>query len=86
MSIIEPKIDELLDQADNDRFLLCSLASKRALDINNMMHGQHERAVRLQTAAEIAKASNAKPLTMAFKEVADGDVSYDPASIDVHFH
>ena len=27
MSIIEPKIDVLLDQADNDRFLLCALAS-----------------------------------------------------------
>ncbi len=44
MSIIEPKIDELLDVTDNDRFLLCSLASKRAHDINDMMRGQRERA------------------------------------------
>ena len=28
MSIIEPKIDVLLDKTDNDRFLLCALASK----------------------------------------------------------
>ena len=36
MSIIEPKIDVLLDRTDNDRFLLCALASKRAHDINDM--------------------------------------------------
>ena len=39
MSIIEPKIDVLLDEADNDRFLLCPLASKRAHDINDMLRG-----------------------------------------------
>ena len=38
MSIIDPKIDVLLDATDNDRFLLCSLASKRAHDIN-AFHG-----------------------------------------------
>ena len=30
MSIIEPKIDVLLDRTDNDRFLLCALASTRS--------------------------------------------------------
>lgn len=40
MSLIDPKIDVLLDQTDNDRFLLCALASKRAHDINDMMRGQ----------------------------------------------
>lgn len=30
MSIIDPEIDVLLDETDNDRFLLCALASKRA--------------------------------------------------------
>ena len=44
MSIIEPKIDVLLDRTDNDRFLLCALASKRAHDINDMMRGQRDRA------------------------------------------
>ena len=46
MSIIDPKIDVLLDATDNDRFLLCSLASKRAHDINDMMRGQRDRAIR----------------------------------------
>ena len=70
MSIIEPKIDVLLDRTDNDRFLLCALASKRAHDINDMMRGQRDRAIQLQTAVEIAR----------------GEVSYDPNSIDIKNH
>ncbi len=86
MSIIEPKIDVLLDQTDNDRFLLCALASKRAHDINDMMRGQRDRAIQLQTAVEIARAADKKPLTIAFNEVSRGDISYDPSTIDVHNH
>ena len=86
MSIIEPKIDVLLEQTDNDRFLLCSLASKRAHDINDMMRGQRDRAIEMQTAVEIARAADKKPLSIAFEEIARGDVSYDPNSIDVKNH
>lgn len=86
MSIIEPKIDKLLDETDNDRFLLCALASKRAYDVNEMMHGQRERALQLQSAAEIARVADKKPLSLAFGEIAAGDVSYDPASIDIKNH
>ena len=73
MSIIEPKIDVLLDKTDNDRFLLCALASKRAQDINEMMRGQRNRAIQLQSAVDIA-------------EIANGDVSYSPDTIDIHNH
>lgn len=86
MSLIEPKIDVLLDQTDDDRFLLCALASKRAHDINEMMRGQRNRAIQLQTAVDIAKANNRRPLAIAFDEISRGDVSYDPATIDVHNH
>lgn len=86
MSIIDPKIDVLLNETDNDRFLLCTLASKRAHDINDMMRGQRDRAIQLQTAVEIARANNTKPLSMAFNEIARGDISYDPASIDATNH
>ncbi|MED9873467.1 MAG: DNA-directed RNA polymerase subunit omega [Eggerthellaceae bacterium] len=86
MSIIEPKIDVLLDQTDDDRFLLCALASKRAHDINEMMRGQRNRAIQLQTAVDIAKANNRRPLSIAFDEIARGDVSYDPSTIDIHNH
>ena len=86
MSIIEPKIDVLLEETDNDRFLLCALASKRAHDINDMMRGQRDRALQLQTAVEIARAVDAKPLSMAFSEIARDEVSYDPSSIDAKNH
>lgn len=86
MSIIEPRIDVLLDKADNDRFLLCSLASKRAHDINDMLRGQRDRAIQLQTAVEIARASETKPLTIAFGEIYRDDVSYNPDSIDAKNH
>ncbi len=77
MSIIDPKINVLLDETNNDRFLLCSIASKRAHDINDMMRGQRDRAIQLQTAVEIARAASMKPLTLAFNEIARGDVSYE---------
>lgn len=83
MSIIKPDIDVLLEDANNDRFLLCTMASKRAHDINDMMCGQRNRAIQLQTAIEIARAAEMKPLSMAFSEIARGDVSYDEASIDL---
>ena len=83
MSIISPDIDVLLDDAENDRFLLCTMAAKRAHDINDMMCGQRNRAIQLQTAIEIARAAEMKPLSMAFSEIARGDVSYDKASIDL---
>ena len=86
MSITDPKIDVLLDVTDNDRFLLCSLASKRARDINDMMRGQRDRAIALSSAVEIAKANHVKPLSIAFSEIARGEVSYDPDTIDVHQH
>lgn len=76
----------MLDKTDNDRFLLCALASKRAHDINEMMRGQRSRAIQLQTAVDIAKATNRRPLSIAFDEVAKGDVSFSPDTIDVHNH
>ena len=84
MSIIKPDIDILLEDCNNDRFLLCTVASKRAHDINDMMCGQRDRAIQLDTALEIATAANVKPLTMAFNEIARDDISYDRDSIDLH--
>lgn len=86
MSLIEPKVDELLEKTDNDRFLLCAISSKRARDINDMMRGQRDRAIQSSLAVDVAKAAKKKPLTLAFQEVSDGDVSYDPNSIDVKYH
>ena len=86
MRLIEPKIDQLLEETDNDRFLLCAIASRRAHDINDMLRGQRDRAIQLQTAVEIARASNKKPLSIAFDEISKGEVSWDPATIDAQAH
>ena len=86
MSIIEPKIDVLLDKTENDRFLLCAVASKRAQDINEMMRGQRNRAIQLQTAVDIARAANRRPLSLACDEIANGDVSFAEDSIDAANH
>ncbi len=75
--MINPDIDTLLDQTDNDRYLLCAVASKRARDINDMMRGQRDRALALQSVDEIAKIAGRKPLSLAMEEIARGEVSYD---------
>lgn len=86
MSIVDPKIDQLLDKADNDRFLLCAEASKRADDIDNMMHGQHVRALTVDAAVELARANHNRPLSMAFEEINRGEVEPNPDTIDIKAH
>ena len=76
MSIIVQHIDKLLDQTDNDRYLLCAITAKRARDINDMMRGQKNRALALQTVAELSQFSQAKPLSLAMEEVERGDLGY----------
>ena len=83
MSLIEPKIDDLLDIMENDRFLLCTIAAKRARDINDMMRGQRDRAAAQSLSVQVARAADKKPLSLAFAEIAEGDVSYDPVTIDL---
>ncbi len=77
MSIVEPRIDTLLEKTNDDKFLLCSLASKRARDINDMMRGQHDRAVERQSVSEIAAFAGRNPLSLAMEEIARGEISYD---------
>ncbi|MCL1879253.1 MAG: DNA-directed RNA polymerase subunit omega [Actinomycetia bacterium] len=77
MSLMQPPIDDLLDKADNDRFLLCSIASERARDINDMMRRQRDRAIALQSANQIAQLAGRKPLSLAMEEIARDEVGYD---------
>ncbi|MBP5313774.1 MAG: DNA-directed RNA polymerase subunit omega [Eggerthellaceae bacterium] len=86
MSIIEPSIDGLLEKTDGDRFLLCSLSSKRAKDINDMMRAQRDRARARSCGKEVAESFDKKSMSIAFEEIADGEVSFDPQSIDVKQH
>lgn len=82
MSIVEPRIDTLLDKTEEDKYLLCALSSKRSRDINDMMRGQRDRAVALQSVSEIAEFAGRKPLSLAMEEIARGEVSYDKAAFE----
>ena len=72
MSVVKPCIDDLLEKTDHNRFLLASLASKRACDINSMLRGQHNRVLAVQDVDDIT-------ISMAMDEIVDGDISYDEA-------
>jgi DNA-directed RNA polymerase subunit omega len=76
MSVIRPEIDELLTKVDS-KYTLCILASKRARQINDMIHGVRDQALLTMPTSEIAKLTSTKPLSLAMEEVASGDVSYE---------
>ena len=84
MSVIKPEIDELLHKAEDDRFLLCAIASRRARDINDMIRGQRDRALLLQSADEIIALAGRKPLSLAMDEIERDEVGYDKESFDEH--
>lgn len=77
MSVIKPKIDDLLDKTDNNRFLLASVASKRACDINSMLREQHSRVLAVQDIDDITIAMSGKDtISMAMEEIVDGNISF----------
>ena len=77
MSLMQPPIDELLEKTENDKFLLCAVASERARDINDMMRGQRDRAKVLNSATQIAQLAGRKPLSLAMEEIERDEISYD---------
>ena len=78
MSVIKPEINDLLDKTENNPFLLCSVASKRACDINNMLRGQHLRVTAIQAIDDITTVVSGKdPVTIAMDEIEDGTLSFD---------
>lgn len=77
MSVIEPEINVLLDQTDQNPFLLCSVASKRACDINNMVRGQHIRVSNVQDFDDITTVISGQDSTsIAMNEIANEKLSY----------
>lgn len=78
MSVVSPKIDDLLQKTDHNRFLLASLASKRACDINFMLREQHSRVLNVQAVDDITVALSGKDtISMAMDEIEDGDITYN---------
>ena len=81
MSVMNPNIDSLLERTDHDKYLRCTIASKRARDINDMIRGQRDRAVALQSVDELSKIAGRKPLSLALEEIDRGEVAYDTDSL-----
>ena len=75
MSVIKPEIDDLLEQTDHNPFLLCSVASKRACDINNMLRGQHLRVTAIQDVDDITTV-------VSMDEIANGTLGYVQEDFD----
>ena len=77
MSVIKPEIDDLLEQTEHNPFLLCSVASKRACDINNMLRGQHLRVTAIQDVDDITTVVSGQDTTsIAMDEIANGTLGY----------
>ena len=74
--VIEPEIDTLLATVDS-KYTLCIVTSRRARQINDMIHGVRDQAILSMAPSEIALLTSTKPLTLAMEEVANGDVSYE---------
>ncbi len=83
MSVTKPEIDSLLDQTEQNPFLLCSIASKRACDINNMVRGQHLRVTAIQDFDDITTIVSGKDtVSIAMGEIEDGTLSFVKESFD----
>ena len=83
MSVINPEIDSLLDKTDHNPFLLCSIASKRACDVNNMILGQHKRVMSVQDFDDITLMVSGKDtVSVAMIEIDEGTLGYDAESFE----
>jgi len=74
--VIKPEIDLLLSKVDS-KYTLCIIASRRARQINDMIHGVRDQAILSMAPTQIAQLTSTKPLTLAMDEIAVGDVSYE---------
>lgn len=83
MSVIKPEIDALLEKTEQNPFLLCSVASKRACDINNMVRGLHKRVLDAQEIDDITPILSGKDTTsIAMSELIDGSLGYVKEDFD----
>lgn len=98
MSVVKPTIDELLSACDENRYLLCEMAARRARDINDMMRNQYSRAELLGDVEDVSvfmsdeEGHVPNPLSIAFNEIAPrtdefgqtvaGDLGYDRRALD----
>ena len=75
--MIEPKIDQLLESVDSQRYTLVILAAKRAREINSyysqLGEGRGEFIPPLVETGDL----RSKPLAIALQEIAEGKVAFE---------
>ncbi|MDO4808158.1 MAG: DNA-directed RNA polymerase subunit omega [Coriobacteriales bacterium] len=82
-SITSPEIDTLLSKTEQNPFLLCSVASKRACDINNMIRGQHLRVMEAQEFDDITTmAMGEDTISIALQEINDDVLGFVQEDFD----
>ena len=83
MSITSPEIDSLLEKTEQNPFLLCAIASKRACDIKNMLRGQHLRVTAIQEFDDITTVvSGEDSISTAMEEIDSGTLSFVKEDFD----
>lgn len=83
MAITKPEIDVLLEKTEHNPFLLCSIASKRACDINNMVRGQHLRVTAIQEFDDITPViSGEDSVSIAMEEIESGILGFVQEDFD----
>jgi DNA-directed RNA polymerase subunit omega len=74
--MIEPKIDDLLSQADS-KYSLVILAAKRAREINSYYSQLGEGRGEFVPPLLESGGLKSKPLSIALQEIAEGKISYE---------
>ena len=75
--MIEPRVDDLLDNVDS-RYALVIVAAKRARQINNYHHQLGEGT--FEELPPLVESRSKNYLTMALEETAEGKIVYDYTS------
>ena len=75
MSLIEPKVDELLEQVDS-KYTLVIMSSKRARQINSY-YTQLGEGIGEFVPPLVASDPGRKPLSIALEEISQGKIAYE---------
>jgi hypothetical protein len=82
-SITKPEIDSLLTKTQQNPFLLCTMASKRACDLKSMIRSQHLRVTSVNDIDTITTDISGRDLvSAAMKEINDGSLTYQKDEFD----
>jgi len=72
-----PRIDELLEHADNSRYALAMIASRRARQINSYYNSLGEGLGIEDIVAPMVTTRSKNKLTISFEEIAEGKIGFE---------